>query len=108
MKTNGGKGFTLIELMIVVSIIAILAAIAVPIYINYVYRGKQVEAKTLLMTLKVEQEQFHAENNCYTSSVANLPETNKIYPSNRIYNNTTGSLTLAGTTDAICTTAAQP
>ncbi len=66
MKWNN-KGFTLIELMITVSIIGVLAAIAIPLYSNYVYRGKQVEAKTLLMTIKVEQEQFMAENGCYTT-----------------------------------------
>ncbi|HEY5648619.1 MAG TPA: type IV pilin protein [Nitrospiria bacterium] len=60
-------GFTLIELMVTVSIIAILAAIAIPLYSNYIYRGKQIEAKTLLMTIKVEQEQFMAENGCYTT-----------------------------------------
>ncbi|HLF87841.1 MAG TPA: prepilin-type N-terminal cleavage/methylation domain-containing protein [Anaerolineales bacterium] len=79
------RGFTLIELMVVVSIIIVLAAIAIPLYSNYVYRGKQVEAKTLLMTLKVEQEQFRAENNCYTTNVVNLPETNRLYPRNRVY-----------------------
>jgi prepilin-type N-terminal cleavage/methylation domain-containing protein len=60
------QGFNLIELMIVVAIIGILAAIAIPIYTNYVYRSKQTEAKTLLMTLKTEQEQFRAEYQKYT------------------------------------------
>jgi type IV pilus assembly protein PilE len=83
---DDSKGFTLVELMVVVSIIAILAAIAIPIYTNYVYRGKQVEAKTLLMTLKVEEEQFHAENNCYTTTITDLVETNKDFPNNRVYN----------------------
>jgi type II secretory pathway pseudopilin PulG len=72
--------------MVVVAIIAILAAIAIPIYLNYVYRGKQAEAKTLLMTIKVEEEQFHAENNCYTTDPATLVETTKLYTNNRVYN----------------------
>lgn len=63
------NGFNLIELMIVVAIIGILAAIAVPIYTHYVYRSKQVEAKTLLMTIKTEQEQFRAENQSYTTTL---------------------------------------
>jgi prepilin-type N-terminal cleavage/methylation domain-containing protein len=83
---DDSKGFTLVELMVVVSIIAILAAIAIPIYTNYVYRGKQAEAKTYLMTLKVEEEQFHAENNCYTTTITDLVETNRLYPNNRVYN----------------------
>lgn len=97
------NGFTLIELMVVVAIIAILAAIAIPIYTNYVYRSKQVEAKTLLTTIKLEEEQFLAENNCYTQLLANLPETTKIAPSNRYYN--AAGITFAGANDATCTAA---
>lgn len=79
------NGFNLIELMIVLAVLGVIAAIAVPIYTNYTYRGKQVEAKTLLMTLKVEEEQFRAENNCYTTTVASLVETTKLYTNNRVY-----------------------
>jgi prepilin-type N-terminal cleavage/methylation domain-containing protein len=105
MRIYNGKGFTIIELMVVVAIIAILAAVAIPIYTNYVYRGKQVEAKTLLMTLKVEEEQFRAENNCYTTSVVNLVETNKLYPANRYYNIVP---TVAGTASVTCAAALNP
>ena len=71
MHSENHKGFTLIELMVVVAILGILAAIAIPIYRNYAFRAKQVEAKTLLMSIKVEQEEFRAENNCYTTDVVN-------------------------------------
>lgn len=83
---DNAKGFNLIELMIVVAIIGVLAAIAVPIYTNYVHRSKQVEAKALLMTIKAEQEQFRAENSCYTLDVVtDLPDSNRLDMNNNYY-----------------------
>jgi type IV pilus assembly protein PilA len=60
------KAFTLIELMIVVAIIGILAAIAVPNFIKFQCRSKQSEAKGNLKALYVSQESFRAENDTYT------------------------------------------
>ncbi|MGC2423075.1 MAG: prepilin-type N-terminal cleavage/methylation domain-containing protein [Nitrospirota bacterium] len=59
------KGFTLIELMIVVAIIGIMAAIAIPNYMKYEARSKQGEAKVNLGALGTSAEAYHAENNTY-------------------------------------------
>lgn len=59
------SGFTLIELMITVVVIAILAAIALPMYQNYVMSGKLAEAKTQLSDLRVKLEQFYQDNRNY-------------------------------------------
>jgi len=61
------KGFTLIELMIVVAIIGILAAIAIPNFMNYQCKAKQSEAKSNLGTIRTTQEAYYAENNHYTA-----------------------------------------
>lgn len=61
-------GFTLIELMIVVAIVAILAAIALPIYSNYITRGKLTEAQNNLSNLRVQMEQFYQDNRQYASA----------------------------------------
>lgn len=59
------KGFTLIELMIVIAIIGILASIAFPSYTNYVKKGKAAEATSTLADLKVKMEQFYQDNRTY-------------------------------------------
>lgn len=62
---NKQEGFTLIELMIAVAIIAILASIALPAYNNYVMRGKLTEAFGTLGDFRVRMEQFYVDNRNY-------------------------------------------
>lgn len=59
------KGFTLIELMITVAVVAILAAIALPAYQDYVRRGQLTEALNYLADFKVKLEQFYQDNRNY-------------------------------------------
>ena len=70
MKTN--KGFTLIELMIVVAIIGILAAIAIPNFLNYQCKSKQSEAKQSLGTIAKNQEAYLAEFDKYADTSKKL------------------------------------
>lgn len=69
-RMRGGKraaGFTLIEIMIVVVIVAILAAVAVPTYSRYVFRSRRGDAQALLMRLADAQERWYAVHNQYAS-----------------------------------------
>ncbi|MFW1799746.1 type IV pilin protein [Acinetobacter nematophilus] len=59
------KGFTLIELMIVVAIIAILAAIAYPSYIEYVKRTKRVEAQTVMQEISKKLVAYKIANGSF-------------------------------------------
>jgi type IV pilus assembly protein PilE len=67
------KGFTLIELMIVVAIIAILASIAMPAYNAYILRGKFAEAASSLAATRVKMEQYYQDQRTY-AVVAGVPE----------------------------------
>lgn len=70
MKTEFGRtrrsaGFTLIELMVVVAVIAILAAIAIPSYSRYVYRARRIDGQQLLLKIATAEERYYALNNKY-------------------------------------------
>jgi len=58
-------GFTLIELMITMVVLAILSAIAIPSYIDYVRRGKIPEATSNLQAMKTKMEQYFQDNRTY-------------------------------------------
>ncbi|XOZ33467.1 type IV pilin protein [Halomonadaceae bacterium KBTZ08] len=79
---NRGRsnGFTLIELMIVVAIIGILAAIAYPSYLKYVEDARRSDAQAALMGLASAMERHRTSNNTYTG--AGSPDTGapSIYP----------------------------
>ena len=78
------KGFTLVELMIVVVIVGILASIGMPAYSNYVLRGKLTEASTELAGMRVKLEQYYQDNRtyvggCAAGTIAPLPSGTKYF-----------------------------
>ena len=65
-------GFTLIELMIVVAIVAILAAIAVPWWGRYSYRARRADAQKLLVHVAQAEERFYTDFNHYPLTASSL------------------------------------
>lgn len=62
------SGFTLIELMIAVGIVSILAAVAIPIYTDYLTRGRLVDASTGLATMRAQMERYYQDNRTYANT----------------------------------------
>ena len=69
------KGLTLIELLVTITIVGVLAAIAVPIYTNYIQRARRSDAKTALEQVRAAQEMWRAERGTYATDVGGTAET---------------------------------
>ncbi|MEA3181442.1 MAG: type pilus assembly protein PilE [Gammaproteobacteria bacterium] len=65
-------GFTLIELMVVITIASILLVIAVPSYTSQMRKSRRTEARTALLDLAAREERFFSTNSAYTNLPANL------------------------------------
>lgn len=74
------KGFTSIEMVVVIAIIGILAAIAYPSYSDSVMQARRADAKTTLLDLAQRIERFYSENHTYTSVAANVGGTPQASP----------------------------
>lgn len=107
---RSGRGFTLIEVMIVVAIIAILSMIAMPSYQEYVHRSKRAEAEGILMEAAQFMQRYYSANDRYTvtaddtttteveqkvDSVSMLPETLRQSPKSGAANYTIAVLARA-------------
>ena len=66
------RGFTLIELMVVIVVAGVLMAIAVPSYFDQVKRARRADAREALSDLATRQEQFFLDNKAYTNVVTDL------------------------------------
>ena len=69
---RGKEGVTLIEVMIVVAIVGLLAAIAIPAYDNYITRSRRSDAFTALETIRAAQEMYRAERGFYSGAIGSL------------------------------------
>ena len=74
LSKKRNTGFTLIELMVTVAILAIISAIAVPAYNGYVRTSRFSEAQNEIALIKVAQSEFFLENNTYFGPVANAAD----------------------------------
>lgn len=65
------RGFTLLELMIVVVVIGVLASIAYPAYEDSILKGRRAQARTALLELQQQQERYMTQFNCYLPFTTN-------------------------------------
>jgi prepilin-type N-terminal cleavage/methylation domain-containing protein len=93
---NNDKGFSLIELMIVVAIIGIIAMIAIPAYIGQQKNAARTEAYTNLQALRLLEEQFFAENGRYTADLGAAGNTFAVRDANATAIRTTANEALPG------------
>jgi type IV pilus assembly protein PilA len=71
-KKNGEKGFTLIELLVVIIIIGILAAIALPSFLNQASKARQSEAKTYVGSMNRSQQSYYLEKQQFAPNLQTL------------------------------------
>jgi len=72
MPRKPAKGFTLVELMIALSVLVILTAIAYPSYTKYIQKGRRAEARSQMLDVKLGQERWRVNNVSYATSLSSL------------------------------------
>ncbi len=90
------RGFSLLELMIVVAIIAIISAIAYPSYMEFVVTAKRTTASSALLQVADKQQQFFMDNKSYTNDLTNLG-----FAANPLIINDEGESVASGDSDSI-------
>jgi type IV pilus assembly protein PilE len=111
MIRNAAKGFTLIELMVVVAIVAIIAAIALPSYQEQVRKSRRADAARAIGQLQLELERWRAEQptyiNCKTTTTpddcSSTPATYPVAPTSNFY-----AVTISGASRTAYTITAAP
>jgi type IV pilus assembly protein PilE len=68
MKTSTARGFTLIELMIVVAVLGIVAAVAYPSYMSQLAKGRRADAKQAMLELAQKMERYYTERGTYAGA----------------------------------------
>ena len=105
-KERGDEGFTLIELLVVIIIIGILAAIAIPVFLNQRQKGWEAAVQSDLRNAATAQETFLTENASYTTNIAALQSMGFKYSDAKNYENNSAVITAAVTGGlAYCLTA---
>ena len=100
---RSSRGFTLIELMIVVAIVAIIAMVGYPSYQEYLRRAKRAEARNMLVQIAAQQERYYSDNNRY-GTLAQLGYGGTVKSENDSYVMTLDSLAASGQTFRVIAT----
>ena len=99
---NRARGFSLIELLVVMAVIALLAAVALPSYTRYVLRSHRSSAITAVLDLASRQARYYTTNNTYTTSLTALGYPSDPMPvtdtSNRYYDLSVSAASATGFT----------
>lgn len=90
------RGFTLIELMIVIAVVGILASIAYPSYQDYIRRARRIEAQSVLLDIQLLQEKYRVNHISY-GSLADLGTFSSDYYTFAISGNISSAYTISAT-----------